>query len=203
MKSLWLCDCGTEATVAHGRVTRGVTASCGCLARERSSQNATKHGGRCSPEYSSWRSMKSRCECATSKDYPHYGGRGITVYPEWSASFEAFLQHLGPRPPGSTLDRIDNAKGYEPSNVRWATLGLQARNRRSSYTWHIRGQIFETAAEAAKTFNVSERSIDFWVNGGFDKRFNTTKAPLPDCWAVPRYPDDMLDAARRELRAKG
>lgn len=88
------------------------------------------HGMRYSREYSCWQAMKVRCLCPENKDYPRWGGKGITVCPEWIVSFEAFFEYIGPRPLGTTLDRIDPDKGYEPGNVRWATPRQQSHNRR-------------------------------------------------------------------------
>ncbi len=90
-----------------------------------------RHGGKGTPEYVAWNAMVQRCVRASHPAFKNYGGRGIVVCAEWRHSFTAFLAHIGSRPSGNhSLDRIDNARGYEPGNVRWATLSMQAANRR-------------------------------------------------------------------------
>lgn len=95
----------------------------------------TTHGLSRHPLYGTWKKMCRRCEVPTLKDYPNYGGRGITVCAEWHdvTTFIAWIEaNLGTRPRGMSLDRIDPDGNYEPGNVRWATWAVQTANRRKS-----------------------------------------------------------------------
>lgn len=84
-----------------------------------------------SPTYSSWLSMRARCNRPTASDYGRYGGRGITVCERWE-SFQDFIADMGERPAGTSIDRIDVNGNYEPANCRWATSVEQGRNRRNT-----------------------------------------------------------------------
>ena len=91
---------------------------------------AKTHGMSRSREYHTWAGMRQRCHNPKNKGYRCYGARGIRVCAEWlgPGGFERFFAHMGPRPSGTSIDRIDGTKGYEPGNVRWATDDVQFAN---------------------------------------------------------------------------
>lgn len=81
-------------------------------------------------EYGIWQTMLTRCRNPKRKDYPAYGGRGITVCDRW-LSFENFIADMGRRPtPEHTLERKDNSAGYAPGNCEWVSRAAQNRNQR-------------------------------------------------------------------------
>jgi hypothetical protein len=139
---LWVCrcDCGADAEVRAGALVAGRQVSCGCLQSERTAARnvaAARHGHAskdgASPEYKAWGGIKRRCYNPSDREFHNYGGRGITVCDRWRDSFDAFLADVGTRPsPRHSIDRIDNDRGYEPGNVRWATRETQERNKRTT-----------------------------------------------------------------------
>jgi len=120
------CECGTIRLVDSSNLLLGASLSCGCGAR----QNRRTHGRHGTPEYRAWKAMKNRCYNSNLESWHRYGGRGIKVYGPWLTDFEAFFEHIGPRPsPKHSVDRIDNDGDYAPGNVRWATNKEQAASR--------------------------------------------------------------------------
>jgi hypothetical protein len=134
-----LCACGETTTVQRSNLKSGATLSCGCLHSERARERYKQigrlrqtHGeAGATPEYRAWASMKRRCFNPNVWNYKNYGGRGITVCPQWAGSFEAFLADVGRKPSQKhVLDKINNNGNYEPGNVRWATMSESNKNRR-------------------------------------------------------------------------
>lgn len=76
-----------------------------------------------------WRGMLARCNNPKGSDFKNYGGRGIKVCSRWR-TFESFFADMGENPPGLSLERKDNNKGYSKKNCCWATLAEQSKNRR-------------------------------------------------------------------------
>lgn len=129
--SQWLCRCalcGSTKVLPVRALTiqKSCSASCGVT---KSNKERARHGMWRSQEYKVWAAIKRRSFNPNSGHYHRYGGRGIVMCEEWCNSFEAFYAHVGPSPsPKHSLDRVDNNKGYEPGNVRWATQKEQCRN---------------------------------------------------------------------------
>lgn len=143
------CDCGAVAEVRASNLTNGHALSCGCLHSEVSAALLTTHGGTGSLAYRRWEAMMDRCYCESSAAYLNYGAKGVAVAQVWH-EFPRFLADMG-QPPTQlhTLDRLENAKGYEPGNCRWATMHEQQRNRTNNnlVTAHGRTQCVAAWAE--------------------------------------------------------
>jgi hypothetical protein len=130
----WLCrcECGNESRQSAADLQSGKAKSCGCLRREVTIARFTTHGASKTPEFRVWAEMMARCECATNDSFYNYGGRGISVCSRWREAFEAFSADMGPRPSAKhTIERLNNAGNYEPSNCVWAVRKVQNRNKRN------------------------------------------------------------------------
>lgn len=116
-----------------------------------------KHGAWRSPAYNSWDTMIQRCTNRNNSNYFRYGGRGITVCERW-LDFRNFLEDMGKRPVGMTLDRIDNNGDYSPENCRWATRKEQAANRNNSF-YTLKG-VTKSWADWFKHFGIKRSTFD-------------------------------------------
>lgn len=108
--------------------------------------------------------MISRCHNPKDKDFPNYGGRGISVCDRWQ-SFNVFIADMGPKPEGMSLDRIDVNGDYCPENCRWASALQQGRNKRNNRWVTILGERY-IVAEAARLFGIPETTLSRWHKEG-------------------------------------
>ena len=140
-------------------------------------EHAHAQRGKVTPEYRTWQKIKRRCLNPNYDHWDCYGGRGIIICQEWVHSFEAFLLHVGKRPSGCTsVDRIDNNKGYEPGNVRWATKKQQANNKRSNRRIFWNGDSL-TVVQAAELTGLNPNTIHHRLDRGWTVSDTLTRPP--------------------------
>lgn len=144
-----ICECGNATTVSCSSLHK--QKSCGCLksAGIKAAQTVHGHASKTADtihEYNSWLAMIRRCTDPSHGSFKNYGGRGISIAPEW-LDLDAFIRDMGRRPTAlHTLDRIDNNGHYSASNCRWADRKTQARNRRNNRNITFRGKTQAVAA---------------------------------------------------------
>ena len=124
--------------------------------------------------------MLARCLNPSTPGYERYGGRGIAVCERWRESFQNFLADMGPRPLGTTLDRINNDGNYEPGNCRWATSEQQAGN--TSKTRWVDGM---SLAAAARKHGIQEDVLRLRLKRGWDEH-RALATPLLEEFSHPR-----------------
>lgn len=129
-----ICDCGNTSQVASRNLLGGFSKSCGCLSAEMAAERGKIHGMSKTSTHKSWSACVQRCRDENSTSYPEYGGAGITVCDRWlepnGIGFTNFLEDMGERPSGHTLNRIGGAKIYSKETCEWATLSVQAYDQK-------------------------------------------------------------------------
>ena len=144
------CDCGVVIAIAVCSLKSGKKDSCGCNANHNSG-NKIKHGhnrrGFKSNTYKTWSSMMQRC--SSSYGFNSYSGKGISICERWK-KYENFLEDMGERPNGMSIDRIDVNGNYEPSNCRWANRLTQSNNTTKNVYFTYKGETLSMAEWARK-----------------------------------------------------
>lgn len=163
--AMWFChcDCGGESLVRSGNLRSGNSTSCGCQAVEavisRSKTHGQSVGYKSTPEHRAWKQALNRCRNPNLRSWKDYGGRGISMCPEWEASFQTFFDYVGPRPTDQhSLDRIDVDLGYQPGNVRWATPDVQNSNKRPRRTLVVEGEKL-SVREASRRCGLNYKTV--------------------------------------------
>lgn len=157
------CDCGNELDVFAGNLKKGNhTTSCGCYAKENTTKNKTTHGYRHTRVYDVFCHMKDRCNNPNNPSYSRYGGRGIKICTEWENNPGAFCKWAyehgfreDARYGETTIERLDNDKGYSPDNCAIKTFKEQANNRRTNLFIEHNG-IRKTLAQWRDFFGLSQ-----------------------------------------------
>jgi hypothetical protein len=194
-KSKWLCVCACGGKIERlaSHLMRGKIKSCGCLVRGADAPPgrtltgavATRNGMSKSPLYRVWNAMLQRCFNDRCKRFPDYGGRGITVCDRWLV-FENFEADMSPRPPGLSIERKDNDRGYEPGNCVWATNYEQQNNRRNNWIVEVDGERM-SLPDAARSFGIGQELLRSRLRSGVPveialmtpKRGGGLQAPVP------------------------
>lgn len=149
-----VCSCGVEKDVNAYNLIRS-TRSCGCLTTERRVARNTKHGMRSSKEYQCWADIIARCTNPRAHAYADYGARGVTVCERWYL-FENFIEDMGMRPVGMSIERKDVNGNYEPDNCVWASNETQANNRRGLRKYMVEGE-WLTASQLGRRWGITQK----------------------------------------------
>jgi len=188
-KHRWICACSCGGSNSIKNIEQGKlfrkdstpTRSCGCLVKK----HGHTVGGNVSPTFKSWDSMLSRCYSKQNKNYAHYGARGIGVCDCWNpsagGSFANFLEDMGERVRGQSIERIDCNGNYEPDNCKWATSKEQASNKRNSRKITFNGKtqsIMEWAEETGIPYSTLAKRI-YTYNWNHERALTTPNTSKP------------------------
>lgn len=171
------CDCGNTAVLYACNLVSGSTTSCGCFRSEKTRQLKLSHGQHGSRLYKCWQNMITRCENPNSNGYKNYGGRGISVCPEWKDFdvFYAWAMSSG-YSDGLTIERIDVNGGYAPENCTWADSFTQSRNRTDNRVIAYNGKTMIVTDWANET-GINEATIRHRLNKGWSVEDALTRRP--------------------------
>lgn len=178
------CECGKNKIVSPDNLKSGAVKSCGCLFQEFLDRITAERLARIKykPTKSTWQNMKNRCKNPNVPAYQDYGARGIKVCERWM-SFDNFLQDMGIKPNGLSIERIDNSKGYEPGNCKWATTYEQSNNKRNNVIVEISHEQ-KTCGQLSKESGVKYELIRQRIKRGW-KGLDLLRPPLKNWRSKP------------------
>jgi hypothetical protein len=116
--------------------------------------------------YQTWANIIQRCGNPNNPSFRNYGAKGVKICDRWRESFAAFVEDMGPRPFGMTIDRIDPNGNYEPENCRWATVTEQARNKRAKRLIEVEGRTYHVA-ELSEKYGIDMKTLHWRASQGW------------------------------------
>ncbi len=127
-KTMWecTCDCGNSCIIGYQNLKVGYTKSCGCFRAEMSAERLVTHKMTNTPTYRSYRAMLNRCKNPSYKNFKYWGGKGVKVCDRWLESFENFLEDMGERPKGTSINRVQGAMVYSKETCKWDDRSTQS-----------------------------------------------------------------------------
>ena len=174
--------CGTEFSTTAKRIEQGRGKYCSKSCAARVNQRKHGHSGKNwqSPTYNSWAGLVQRCTNPKHPKYPLYGGRGILLAHEW-LNFEAFLNDMGERPDGKTIDRIDNDGPYSKDNCRWSTPKDQQNNQKRTRMVTYQGKSMSLSS-LSELLGLRKNTLFYRIQNGWPESHWGQKA-----WAGNRH----------------
>ncbi len=176
------CDCGRTGSAATANLNSGFATQCRDCAHKARGLLVRTHGRSKTPEWTIWTHIRQRCYNPNDHAYCDYGGRGITVCPEWRDSFAAFFRDMGLRPsPDHTIERTDNSGPYSPENCVWADSKTQARNTRQNHMLTHNG-ITQCLAAWSESCGVGSATIRYRLKRGWSVARAIETPPILSGW---------------------
>lgn len=165
---LCMCECGNKVVATTLDLRKGDVKSCGCLKQELDAKRRTIHGEHGTHLHNVWCAMRRRCRNENSKDYIHYGGRGIKVCSEWDKDFTCFKNWALSNGYSEelTIDRINVDGNYEPNNCRWTSMKAQSNNRSNSRFVTYNGET-HTIQEWSEILNIPYNTLYMRLKNGW------------------------------------
>lgn len=192
-----LCDCGTVVERIGRDLRVADTPSCGCAMSDYRRGRPLKHGGAKTREWKIWNAMRRRCQDKNFRDYPHYGGRGISFSEEWK-DFANFRADMGPCPEGHTLERLDSDGHYTAQNCVWADRKQQANNIRRNRKLTFQGET-KTMAQWAEDPRVAAIGVNYTM---LRARLNILKWTVEKALTTPKQANQYQVHSGSKLSAK-
>ena len=156
------CECGNTKEILGTYLIRGMTKSCGCLKHKH--HHSLK--GETTPTYHTWDSMVQRCTNPNNDRAKDYINRGIKLHPPWR-EFVNFLNDMGERPLGTSIERKDNDGDYTPDNCKWGTPKEQSNNMRRNRNITHDGKTM-SMSQWARLLGIKVHTLNARINRGWN-----------------------------------